>query len=124
VPHRRERERIARLYIDLLKKASGTPLEQLSPVARIFALTLYERSASVPLHELATIAGVSAHAASRACGALVEAGLVTVEHAEDDRRSKMLRPTPVLRPTMDGMIESVSDALTQTGTWTALRIKK
>jgi DNA-binding MarR family transcriptional regulator len=124
LPHRRERERIARLYVDLLKKSSGTPLEQLSPVARIFALTLYERRASVPLSELAEVAGASPHAASRAAAALEEAGLVTIGPDPDDRRSKLVTPTPALRPTMDGMIEAVSDALARTGTWSVLRIKK
>jgi DNA-binding MarR family transcriptional regulator len=117
VPNRVERERIARLYARILTGATHTSVAHLSLPARIFALALYERRTAMPLSELAALAGVSPHAASRALAALQEDGLVAVEPDPNDSRAKVVRAKPQLVAVVDTILRSFEDAMTETGTF-------
>lgn len=122
--HKAERERIARAYASLLRASADHRLGALPLPGRIFAMILYERNASVPLHELASISGASPSAASRSCFAMEAAGMVEVLIDPDDRRLKVLKPTPALRAAVDAALAAFQRSLEETGTFLAVNPKK
>lgn len=79
--------------------------------AQLKVLTLVAHTEGIGVSEVATFLGVSAAAASKAVGRLVEGGLLERSVVAGDRRAHHLAPTPEGRRLLDDYEASAEEAL-------------